>query len=292
MDPTPPQVDPTPAPAPATPPKPFPGFLQALGLLGLMVVFALAAAVGWLTLSSLFGERRDGLPEIDATLIAFVNTVGFGSVCIIGAWAARRPVRDTFRLQGFPPRLLVPLVLLGGAIPVLLEAVLVLPFKVGGLEFPEGMFRSFFQPMMDLLLANPVATFFTVVVMAPLTEEFFFRGLLLSGFERRYGPARAVAFSTILFCLAHGNPVQVPATLLLGVYLGWLTVRTRSLWPAVLAHALNNLVGFLTLDPAQADRPMSELLQFPAPGILAAALGGLVVGGFLLMRFLPSRPQV
>ena len=290
MDPTPPPIDPASAPAP--PRKPFPGFLQALGLLGLMVVFALAAAVGWLTLSSLFGERRDGLPEIDASIISFVNTVGFGSVCLIGAWAARRPVRDTFRLRGFAPRLLVPLVLLGGAIPVVLEALLVLPFKVGGMEFPEGMFRSFFQPMLELLLANPVATFFTVVVMAPLTEEFFFRGLLLSGFERRYGPARAVVFSTILFCLAHANPVQVPATLLLGLYLGWITLRTRSLFPAILAHALNNLVGFLSLDPAQADRPVSELLQFPAPGILGAAAAGLVVGGFLLVRFLPTRQEV
>jgi membrane protease YdiL (CAAX protease family) len=168
----------------------------------------------------------------------------------------------------------------------------VLPFRVGGLEFPDGVFREFLEPMMDLLLANPAATFLAVVVVAPLTEEFFFRGLLLTGFERRYGGSAAIVLTTVLFSVAHLNPVQLPATLFLGFYLGWLTLRTRSVWPAVIAHAANNLLGFLSLDPAQADLPPEELLRLPEPGVLVGAVVCLVVGGALLLRFLPARERV
>jgi membrane protease YdiL (CAAX protease family) len=257
-----------------------------------MATFGLAAAFGWLTLTSLFGGRRDGLPEIDASLVAFVNTVAFGSVCLLGARLARRPVAETFRLGGFPPRLLVPVLLVGVAAPVLLEALIVLPFRVGVLEFPDEMYRGFLEPMIDLLLANPAATFVAVVVVAPLTEEFFFRGLLLRGFEQRYGGSAAIGLTTVLFSLAHLNPVQLPATLFLGFYLGWLTLRTRSVWPAVIAHAANNLLGFLSLDAAQADLPPEELLRLPEPGVLLGAGVCLVAGGALLLRFLPARERV
>jgi membrane protease YdiL (CAAX protease family) len=261
-----------------------------MGLLALVGVFGLMAAIGWLTLSSLFTGRRDGLPGIDAGFIAFVNTVGFGSVCLMGAWMTRRPPGEVFRLRGFAPRLLLPLVLTGVALPILLQALIVLPFRIGGFEPPASLVRDFLQPLLEILLANPAATFLAVVVVAPLTEEFFFRGLLLSGFEKRYDATRAVVFTTVLFSVAHANPVQLPATLLLGFYLGWLTLRTRSILPAVIAHALNNALGFLTLDEAQRELDPATLLALPHPGLLAGAGVSLVVGGYLFSRFL-TRPR-
>ncbi len=45
------------------------------------------------------------------------------------------------------------------------------------------------------------------VVFAPLVEELFFRGLLLRSLQRRVGTGRAVALSSVLFGLAHPQPL-------------------------------------------------------------------------------------
>jgi len=80
-----------------------------------------------------------------------------------------------------------------------------------------------------------------VVVGAPLAEEPLFRGLILGGFVRRYGAGKAILYSALLFGFIHMNPWQFPGAALSGLLLGWLTLRTGSLWPAVAAHFLNNL---------------------------------------------------
>ncbi len=79
-----------------------------------------------------------------------------------------------------------------------------------------------------------------LVVVAPLTEELLFRGLILRGFMQRYGTVPAVLLSTLLFALVHVNPYQFASAITMGVFLAWLFVRTRSLWPCIIAHALFN----------------------------------------------------
>jgi hypothetical protein len=85
----------------------------------------------------------------------------------------------------------------------------------------------------------------SLVLGAPLTEEPLFRGLILGGFVLRYGARQGIGFSALLFAVVHLNPWQFPTGLLMGAFLGWLTLRTGSLWPAVFSHFLNNLAATL-----------------------------------------------
>jgi membrane protease YdiL (CAAX protease family) len=84
-----------------------------------------------------------------------------------------------------------------------------------------------------------------IVVVAPLTEELLFRGLILRGLLQRYGTVPAVLLSAFLFALVHVNPYQFASAITMGVFLAWLFVRTRSLWPSIIAHALFNCHAFL-----------------------------------------------
>jgi membrane protease YdiL (CAAX protease family) len=125
-----------------------------------------------------------------------------------------------------------------GVWPITLVAMAGLILVLGGVDGwlahlipPPAWFR---QALADL--GWPGA-----VLGAPLTEEPLFRGLILGGFALRYGARRAIAYSALLFALVHLNPWQFPTGLALGVFLGWLTLRTGSLWPAVFGHFLNNL---------------------------------------------------
>lgn len=86
-----------------------------------------------------------------------------------------------------------------------------------------------------------------VVVMAPVAEELFFRGLALRAFESRMGRRSALAASALLFGLTHLQLLQLPALVMIGLVCGWLAQRDGTLGRAVWAHVGFNAVTVLVL---------------------------------------------
>lgn len=90
----------------------------------------------------------------------------------------------------------------------------------------------------------------TLIVVAPLFEEVFFRGFLFEGLRRSWiGSAGAVAVTSILWVLVHGeeDPLQMGAILIFGVVLGIARLRTGSIRTSFAMHALNNVAAGLEL---------------------------------------------
>nr|ASV47039.1 CAAX protease family protein [uncultured bacterium] len=83
-------------------------------------------------------------------------------------------------------------------------------------------------------------------VLVPLAEELLFRGVGY-GALRRYGVVVATVVSSVVFGVAHGINVVLPAAIVLGIITAVLYERSRSIWPAVLAHVLNNALVFLSV---------------------------------------------
>ena len=90
------------------------------------------------------------------------------------------------------------------------------------------------------------------VLFAPIYEELVFRGWILGTLARRRSNLLALVVSSLLFGLLHLRNVYwlEPAELarsmaytglVLGPAAGWLTLRTRTVWPAVLLHFAYNL---------------------------------------------------
>lgn len=82
-------------------------------------------------------------------------------------------------------------------------------------------------------------TFISTAVVPPLTEEFAFRGVVL-GALKKYGNGFAIMTSAIIFGVVHGNFQQIPFAFLVGLILGFVTIKTGSIWLAVGIHAFNN----------------------------------------------------
>ena len=103
-------------------------------------------------------------------------------------------------------------------------------------------------------------------LIAPVTEEILFRGLVQSTF-RPYGKRFAILASAFLFGMFHGNLVQTPYALAVGLVLGYVAEEYSLGWCVVL-HMFNNLVlGYL----------LPELA-----GMLPGSAGELLQGGILL----------
>jgi hypothetical protein len=96
------------------------------------------------------------------------------------------------------------------------------------------------EELFEGLAPTSVASVVLVCLLAPVLEEMLFRGLILRGFLARYPRWPAIVGSAVLFGAAHLNIYQFFVGLLIGVPLGWLYERTRSLIPCIALHAAYN----------------------------------------------------
>jgi hypothetical protein len=100
---------------------------------------------------------------------------------------------------------------------------------------------------------NPVALIIVTVILAPVGEEFLFRGTVGRGLVNDK-PVLGILLSGALFALFHLNPAQTLHQFVLGSVLMLLAYRSASVWTSVIAHAFNNfVVVFFTLvyDPSE-----------------------------------------
>lgn len=131
-----------------------------------------------------------------------------------------------------------------------IPAVLVLSWALGevytGLVPVPPSTLDPFQGLTDTPMGRLSATVLAVGV-APVLEEFVFRGLLQRPLERRWGTAWGIAATAAIFGLAHMLPWVFPLHFALGVAFGFAVYATRSIWAGVLLHAANNTLAILGL---------------------------------------------
>ena len=91
------------------------------------------------------------------------------------------------------------------------------------------------------------ATLLVAVFVAPVCEEIFFRGFFFSGLRRGMPLYLAIILSALLFGAAHGDPASFPVLFIIGLFLAILRWQTRSLWPGIFLHCLNNSLGAIEI---------------------------------------------
>ena len=115
---------------------------------------------------------------------------------------------------------------------------------------------------------------FTVLLclFPAIAEELFFRGVLLSSLS---GVKKAAGVFTVALCFAlyHGNVAQLFFQFIYGLGLGFLTLKAKSVLPAIIAHFLNN---FAVLSLEYFKIPF----DFTNPFVIAA--GAVIITGFIL----------
>lgn len=95
------------------------------------------------------------------------------------------------------------------------------------------------------VMDSGLITIITICLVAPFLEEMLFRGIILRGFLSKYPATKAIILSSLLFSLMHFNIYQIPTAFVLGCFIGWLFYVTHSLWPSIIAHAINNAGAYI-----------------------------------------------
>lgn len=134
--------------------------------------------------------------------------------------------------------LLAPIVLISTIIINFISAI-----------FQDAMGITFESGFEDRYTEGPLGAIVLIVTLAVIpavVEEFCIRGVVLQPL-RRYGDKFAIIMSAAIFSILHGNMVQIPYTLVAGIYFGYLCVATGSLWPSIVLHFINNLFSAIEM---------------------------------------------
>jgi membrane protease YdiL (CAAX protease family) len=208
----------------------YPSLPQAWGIFGIFVAVSLGLG---LMLAAL-------LPAIGINNQSIINFIGYNVSLPLVIWIAWRmkpgtgPEKRTLYFNSIPVILYVILLLISLSLNVVLDPItLAIPMP----EFIEELFA--------MLTKRDIWTFLTVGITGPILEEVLFRGVILDGFLNRYKPGKAIFWSALLFGLFHMNPWQFIPAFLIGLLLGYIYFKTRSLFPVIFIHIINNSFSYL-----------------------------------------------
>jgi membrane protease YdiL (CAAX protease family) len=87
-----------------------------------------------------------------------------------------------------------------------------------------------------------ISLILAICFLAPIAEEILFRGILLKGLIDRVSSAWSILLSSILFAAIHFSANDTLTLFVVAVGYSILTIKAGSIWPAILAHIINNSV--------------------------------------------------
>ena len=124
--------------------------------------------------------------------------------------------------------------------------------------------------------------FVVTVFVAPVVEEFVFRGVLLTRWAAKWGPTVGILLSSIVFGVGHD--ADFVGAFVFGIVMSLMYMSTRTLIIPMVAHLLNNLIAngleaiTLTLDTAEGIDTVApaSLIEDLESGIEFAVVGAAV----------------
>lgn len=204
-----------------------------LGIGAAVLVMGVAAGV----LNAAGVDVTDNSPGFTAAF-TFVQDVAIVAACIGMAALTLRPRPAQFGLRPAPLRFAAGIAFIG------IASFYIFALVYGAIvqeKNPQKIVNDLGADRSTLLL---VLGALVVIVVAPVCEEIFFRGIVFRVLRMRMGFWLAAAIDGVLFGLVHGVNVVLPILIFLGIVLCWVFERTGTLFATIAIHALNNTLAY------------------------------------------------
>lgn len=239
------------------------------------VVSPVAHAFGMYLFWALGGGIGFILPPVIAVAWTILFVSGFLAFYLGWSKTHRRRLWADLRPRG-----------LGRGFRWILAAVLVQPVFSLSIELLLGLDSAGMPPPPDLhyrFASRPLGWLVIPLIaalVAPVVEEFSFRGRLQRRLERHFSPVTAITVAAAVFAVMHGSATWLPSYFTSGLILGYATWRTGSIWAGTTIHFTNNLAA--TVLPF----PIGYLRLVAGAHFTVACLATALVFGTLLVHFL------
>lgn len=153
-----------------------------------------------------------------------------------------------------------------------------------GLSPEETILQTLSEAIASLSGLGLIPGFLVICVAPGIAEELLFRGYVQTRFAQRWRPGTAVFWTAMMFGLYHMDLTQGLFAFAMGLFLGVLTERARSIIPAMVCHAAINAFSFsMTVASIEMTTPTANVVTVVAGGIVMVAC-------FEYVRRRPVRP--
>ena len=227
-----------PVPADRPPWRPWTAWVALVAGFGAALVGALIVGIIGAAAGSDFSDPSPAV-NIGATIVQDLCLVG---AAILFAGMSGRPLPAQFGLRPTPP--LQALGWMAAAFATFYVVTLIWVAIVGGNPDDEKLPSELGADRSTVAL---LAVAFLVSVVAPMAEEFFFRGFFYGALRNWRGVLPAAAITGLVFGAIHAGSADWEFLLPLGVFgflLCLLREKTGSLYPCIVLHCANNSLAF------------------------------------------------
>ncbi|MCA9179562.1 MAG: CPBP family intramembrane metalloprotease, partial [Planctomycetales bacterium] len=229
---------------------------------------------------------------------ALATAILFAGVPMLACGVERVRLAPGFRLRRPPLVSLPAAVLLGLSIWPFAHQLVLLGQQLGMYDLSIARLEQV-RAHLSAWRALPLPLLLATLAAAPaLFEELFFRGFLFRALERKWSARSTVLVTAVLFGGFHVvsgrllTPERFMPSTLIGLFLGFLAWRTRSVWPGVLAHFCNNAVllsmAYYKDELMQSGIDVQQQQSLPGHWLLAAIIACAVGVGLLLLVRRPA----
>lgn len=170
----------------------------------------------------------------NATTLTAISGLLTIAVILIFYLIRRKKFSEALWLRPLP----APTLLTGAALAPALYFVVTIALAL----LPEQWLESYSEASSDLGTGGVIGVI-AIVLVAPVVEEFIFRGLITTRLSCAMPGWLAVVLSAALFGLCHGHPVWFGYAFVLGMFFGFIDLRTGSILPSILGHMAFNAIG-------------------------------------------------
>lgn len=162
--------------------------------------------------------------------------IAFGGMALLAAYLSPEPMKQRFGFNSVRnPSKTYGLCMLGSIAPLAIALVCVL--LVAKVIPPDKSFELLFEKLTPLW---GIAFILMIAFPPGFFEEMLFRGYIQQRLLKRWSPWRAILVTSILFAIVHITPHGMAVAFPLGVWLGFIAWRTKSIGPSIACHAFVN----------------------------------------------------
>jgi membrane protease YdiL (CAAX protease family) len=180
-----------------------------------------------------------------------------------------------------PGHLLASIVMCVGLVPLVAELAMLQDLVI---PIPEDLLEAMKEAFTVKEGESLFLSFIAFSITPAICEEVLFRGFLLTGLLSRLDQRGAATLTGILFGLFHLNVYRFLPTAVIGIVLGFVVLRSGSLFTGIVFHALNNAIALAAVNISWLARYpwLLEERHIPLPVLLVSSL--LFAGGLTLLR--------
>lgn len=203
---------------------------QVLVMLPVFIAAGVQSAVGNWEMA----EKLSNLVFDNAMVFSALSGLITLAVVLLFYLIRRKKLSDALMLRPVPAPTLLTTASLAPALYFLVTTALAL--------LPEAWLESYTEASAGIG-GGGVMGVIAVALVAPVVEEFIFRGLIMTRLARAMPGWLAVMVSAAIFGVCHGHPVWFAYAFVLGVAFGLMDLRAGSIWPSILGHVVFNAIG-------------------------------------------------